>query len=191
MMKQSADYSAYTDIIRESVSALQLGMDYGLSPGRDGRCQCIFCAGDRKDTLKLYNKDRGFYCYRCHRSGDVITLYKEITGEGFRQAVEDLNEQYALNLPLKNADREIIQKAKELAEKRRHDRAEKEQQERQMLIDLWDVSDAVQILESCKEKFAPKTPDEPWRQRFIVALKYITQLTELRDYLYDKLYPMD
>ena len=67
-MAKNIDYSAFTDTIRESVSALQVGIDYGLNPGRDGRCPCIFCSGARDDTLKLYGHNRGFYCYRCHQS---------------------------------------------------------------------------------------------------------------------------
>ena len=190
-MGAKVDYSAFTDTIRDSVSALQVGIDYGLNPGRDGRCPCIFCNGARSDTLKLYSGNRGFYCYRCHRAGDVIALYREVSGAGFRQAVEDLNSQYGLGLPLTEASEDALRKAREQAERRRRERAEKEARDRELLETLWDVSDAVQILESCKEKFAPKTPDEPWRQRFVVALRYLTQLTEFRDYLYDKLYPMD
>lgn len=190
-MSASVDYSAFTDTIRESVSADQVGMDYGLNPGRDGRCPCIFCSGTRDDTLKLYPGNRGFYCYRCHKSGDVITLYRQITGAGFRQAVEDLNGQYGLGLPLKTADQEAIQKAKVLSEKRKREREEKERYDRKLLEDLWDVADAVQLLEYFKTELAPKTRDEPWRQRFIVALRYLPQLTYLRDCLYDEVYHMD
>ena len=185
------DYSAFTDTIRESVSADQVGRDYGLDPGRDGRCRCIFCSGAREDTLKLYPRNRGFYCYRCHKSGDVIALYRQITGAGFRQAVEDLNGQYGLNLPLKNADQEAMQKARALAEKRKRERAEKEARDRKLLEDLWDVADAVQLLEKFKKDLATQTRDELWRLRFIFALRYLPQLTYLRDCLYDEVYQMD
>lgn len=184
----AVDYSAFTDTIKDSVSALQIGTDFGLNPGRDGRCPCIFCSGARDDTLKLYGGNRGFYCYRCHRAGDVIALYRQITGAGFRQTVEDLNSQYGLNLPLKDADQEVMQKAKALAEKRKQERTEREARDRKLLEDLWEVSDAVQLLEKFRQELAPKTPDEPWRQRFIVALRYLPQLTYLRDCLYDEVY---
>ena len=187
----TVDYSAFTETIRESVSALQIGRDYGLNPGLDGRCQCIFCSGARDDTLKLYGHNRGFYCYRCHRFGDVITLHMEITGTGFRQAVEDLNSQYGLNLPLKDADLKAVQKAKEFAEKRKQERIEKEHRDRELLEQLWDAADAVQTLEQCLETCAPESPDDQWRQRFVVALRYLPQLTYLRDCLYDEVYRTD
>ena len=181
------DYSVFTETIRESVSALQVGQDYGLNPGRDGRCACIFCGGDRKDTLKLYNGNRGFYCYRCHRYGDVIALYMGIAGVGFRQAVEDLNGEYGLNLPLKNADQNAMQKAKEQAEKRKRERIAKEQRDRQLLSDACDASDAVQNCDDIISNLAPKDQDEPWRQRFILALRYRDELADYRDRLLDEL----
>ena len=188
MKRNTVDYAHFTDMIRDSVSALQVGTDYGLNPGRDGRCPCIFCTGARDDTLKLYSGNRGFYCYRCHRAGDVIALYREVSGAGFRQAVEDLNSQYGLGLPLTEANEDAQRKAREQAERRRRERAEKEARDRRLLETLWDVADAVQILEQYKEELSPKTPDEPWRQRFVVALRYLPQLTELRDRLYDEVY---
>lgn len=184
----AVDYSAFTDTIRESVSADMLGRDYGLDLERNGNCSCIFCSGNRKDTMRLYPGSRGFYCFRCHRSGDVIALYRQLTGSGFRKAVEDLNTQYGLNLPLKNADQTAMQKAREQAEKRKQERAEKEAMDRQLLEDLWDVADAVQILEQYKNELAPQTRDELWRQRFVFALRYLPQLTYLRDCLYDEVY---
>lgn len=187
-MSASVDYSAFTDTIRDSISALQVGIDFGLNPGRDGRCPCIFCSGARNDTLKLYPGNRGFYCYRCHKSGDVIALYRQITGTGFRQAVEDLNGQYGLNLPLKNADEDTMRKAKALAEQRKQERIEKEARDRKLLENLWDVADAVQILEHFRDTLAPKDPSEPFRQRFVLALRYLPQLTYLRDCLYDEVY---
>lgn len=57
------DYAAFTDTIREAISAEQLGKDFGIPIGRGGRCPCVFCSGDRQDTLKLYPGDRGFYCF--------------------------------------------------------------------------------------------------------------------------------
>lgn len=187
-MSNKIDYAPFADAIVQSVSARQIGEDYGLNPGRDGRCVCVFCTGNRDDTLRLYPGNRGFYCFRCHQSGDVIALYRQITGAGFRKAVEDLNSQYGLNLPLETADMEAVQKAKEQAERRRHERAEKEAKDRKLLEELWDVADAVQILEYYRDTLAPRTPEEPLRQRYVAALRYLPQLICLRDCLYDEVY---
>lgn len=187
-MRNGIDYSAFTDAIRESISAEQLGHDYGLDPGRDGRCRCIFCKGDRKDTLKLYGGNRGFYCYRCHKAGDVIALYMQIVGVTFPQAVKNLNEQYGLNLPLTGADPEAAEKARRKAEQRKRERAKKAEHYKRLLTALWDASDAAWFCDKTIAELAPKDPSEPWRQRFIIALKYRDEIAEYRDSLQDEMY---
>ena len=184
------DYKAFTDIVRSRVSAVDVARDYGLQVGRDGRCRCVFCDGDRKDTLRFYPGERGFYCFRCHERGDVISLYQKLTGAGFRQAIEDLNEQYGLGLPLKDGDREAVEKARrEAAERKRRREAEKEKQDALFAAYL-DAADAVWIMEQNLTEAAPKTREEPWRQRFLVSLRYLDEMREQRDRLYDELYPM-
>ena len=182
------DYTALTDTIREAVSAERLGKDFGIPIGRGGRCPCIFCSGDRKDTLKLYPGDRGFYCFRCHTGGTVINLYMQLTGCGFRDAVKGLNEQYGLGLPLDGTDRKAMEQAREQAEKRRREREEEERAQRKLLEDYWDACDAVDACEQAREQLAPKDLSEPFTQRFVMALKYGTELQEYRDALQDELY---
>lgn len=185
---RKTDYAAFTDIIRSRVNAEELGRDYGLQVGRDGRCACIFCDGNRKDTLKLYNGDRGYYCFRCHARGDVISLYQKLTGCGFRQAVEGLNDQYGLGLPLDGADPDAERRARAEAERRKAERARKEQEQRELLRKYWDAADAVHILEEVRQTCAPETRDELWRQRFILSLRYLDELRDHRDRLFDELF---
>lgn len=182
------DYTAFTDMIRDRVSTDELGRDYGLNPGRDGRCRCIFCDGDRKDTLRLYPGNRGFYCFRCHNRGDVISLYQKLVGCGFKEAVDGLNEQYGLNLPLKKADPDAMRKAKEESERRKRERAEKEEREKRLLTAWWDAADAVNEMERVKRELAPQTPTELPRQRFVMALRYLDELRDYRDRLFDELF---
>ena len=186
--KMKHDYSAYTDIIRSRISAEELARDYGIQTGRDGRCRCIFCEGARDDTLKMYPGDRGYFCFRCHERGDVISLYRKLTGAGFTQAVRDLNDQYGIGLPLDGGDEKAIEKAKREAEERKRRRAEEQAKKRKLFEDWMDAADAVDIMEQNKVIAAPKTRDEPWRQRFVIALKYLDEMKDYRDSLFDELY---
>lgn len=182
------DYAAFTDIIRSRVSAEDLGKDYGLNVGRDGRCRCVFCDGERDDTLRLYPGDRGFYCFRCHERGDVISLYQKLTGNGFRQAIEDLNEQYGIGLPLHHADQQAIQKARAESERRKREREAEARRKRQLFDEYLDAADAVWILEYWKKYAHPETETELWKQRFVIALRYLEEMRDYRDRLYDELY---
>lgn len=182
------DYSAFTDTIREAISAEQLGKDFGIPIGRGGRCPCVFCSGDRQDTLKLYPGDRGFYCFRCHTGGTVIHLYMQLTGCGFVEAVKGLNEQYGLGLPLDGSDQKAMEQAREQAEKRRRDREEEERARIKLLDDYWDACDAVYGCEQIKKNLAPKITSEPVDERFVMAMRYTDELREYRDELCDEIY---
>ena len=88
------------EIIRSSVSALEVGKVLGLNPGYDGRCKCFFHGGDHKN-LKLYGPGRGYYCFVCHEHGDVIRLVMNYSKCSFMEAVEWLNDAFGLRLDLR------------------------------------------------------------------------------------------
>lgn len=182
------DFSAFTGIIRDHVSALRVAQDYGLNPGRDGRCKCAFCDGERKDTLKLFDGDRGFYCYRCHAAGDVISLLQRLTGCGFTDAVRTLNDQYRIGLPLRGGNTDAMRMARAEATRRQREAEEKQERERRLLWTLWDVSDAVWCIEQVKRNEGPAEPGEPFSERYKAAVKWELPMKERRDRLFDELY---
>jgi len=182
------DFSEFMPAIRAQVSALTVGMDYGLNPTRDGRCRCIFCNSGRKDAMRLYPGERGFYCFKCHESGDVVKLVMEITGAKFTDAVREINDRYGLNLPLDKPDPERARKARELAEQRERERKEKEIRDRKNLEELWDVSDMAYRAEQVIKNEAPRSMDEEMSDRFVAALTLKDELCDRRDRLFDEVY---
>lgn len=182
------DYYAFTGIIRESVSAIQLGHDLGLNVSRDGRCSCIFCSGDRKDTLRLYPGNRGAYCFRCHKTADVIDLIREAEGLSFIDAIKALNNRYELNLPLNKPDPEKMRKAREDVERKRKEREEQQERDKQLLDALWDASDDVYRAEQVLNHEGPKTASDGFTERYIAAANLIDLLKDKRDRLFDEVY---
>lgn len=182
------DYSVFTAIIRERVSAQELGADFGLKVGRDGRCRCVFCDGARSDTLRLYPGSRGYYCFRCHEQGDVIKFYQKLTGCNFPKAVEGLNEEFGIGLPLDGSDKDAIKRAREESERRKKAREAETKRQERLQEELWDAEEAVSILEYHKAHNAPQGPSEPWKQRFILALRYLDEMKDYRDRLFDEVY---
>lgn len=187
-MSGRIDYSAFTGIVRDRLSAIDVGKDYGLEVGRDGRCQCIFCTGERKDTLRLYPGNRGAYCFRCHRGTDVIGLVMELTGQSFPQAMRELNEKYGLDLPLEKPDPVKAEKARQEAERKKQERIQREKQEKETLEAYWNACEKVAIAEKVLETEGPKTPDEPFSERYIKCASKINELREERDRLGDIVY---
>lgn len=111
-------FGALANVVRQSVSALTVGTDLGLAPNRDGKCLCIFHQ-DRHPSLKLYNGNRGYYCFVCHAHGDVIDMTAEVMHLTKGETLRWLNEQYGLGLPIGgNHDPDALRRAREDAERR-------------------------------------------------------------------------
>ena len=185
---QKIDFSEFMPAIRASVSAQMIGRDYGLNPSRDGRCKCPLCTSSRKDSLRLYPGDKGFFCFSCHASGDVVKLVMEITGAGFRDAVREINDRYGLGLPLDKPDPERTRKARQLAEQREQERKDKEIRDRKNLEELWNVSDMAYRAEQVIKREAPQNANEEPSKAFVAALLLKDELRDRRDRLFDELY---
>lgn len=87
------------DEIRERISCLDAARQYGLEVRRDGFCLCLF-HNDKKPSLKLYDGNRGFFCFACSEGGDVIKLTGQLLGLDRVEAARQLNRDFNLRLPL-------------------------------------------------------------------------------------------
>ena len=177
------DYGPFANIIRDRVSAQEVGRMFGLEFGRDGRCKCPFCGSRRKDTLRLYPGNRGYYCFSCHAGGDSFRLWREMTGDGFREAVKNMNDTFGLGLPIDGADPEAIRKAQEENRRRQEAAQEKAMRDRAVFEGYLDAIEAVQCCERVMAENAPKAPGEAFNDMYETAAKNIDQLREHRDRL--------
>lgn len=87
------------DIVRESVSARDYAALIGLPINRNGFCQCPFHSGDNNGSLMLYKGTRGWHCFGCGASGDVIELAKRYFSLTFPQAIAKVAEDTGIALP--------------------------------------------------------------------------------------------
>lgn len=168
-----------TDTIRDRVSALEAGKALGLNVNRHGRCQCPIHHGTDAN-MSLSDKDRGFYCFVCKASGDVIHLVRAVNQCGFRDAVEWLNLTFKLGLPL---DEQIDQEALKNAEIAKKQRFLANQMRKAIDAELFETylnaGDVVMELERWKEEYRPIRWDEEWDERFVLALKLLPEAREL------------
>jgi len=82
--------------IRNTVSAIEVARALGLNVDRHGRCPCPFHHG-QDFNLKLYEGNRGFYCFVCHESGDCIHLVQGVVPEcSYLDAMWWVNDQFGL-----------------------------------------------------------------------------------------------
>lgn len=119
-MYYSSGYDAPA-IIKSQVSARQVAELFGIKTDQHGFCCCPF---HREDTAscKMYDGDKGFYCFGCHAHGDVIKLAMDLGGLTFKGALQYLNESFGCGVtfgkPLTLAQRRQMAQA-ELERKRK------------------------------------------------------------------------
>lgn len=116
------------DDIKHMLTSRQVAEHYGLHVGRAGVISCPFHKGDRTPSLKLYDGERGWYCFGCGRGGSVINFVMELFGLNFQQAVLRINADFNLGLsnrkPTRAEHSAIIEARK--AEQREREREEAE-----------------------------------------------------------------
>lgn len=85
-------------VIRETVPAREVAKALGLEMDRHGRCACPFHHGSDRN-MKIYEGNRGYYCFVCHKGGDCISLVTGVlTDCSYADAVWWINDTFGLGL---------------------------------------------------------------------------------------------
>lgn len=177
------DLATITDTIRQSVSALDAGRELGLRPDRSGRCKCPLHESLR-ENMKLWQDDRGFYCFQCNAAGDVIKLVQFVNGCSFPSAVEWLNSAFHLCLPLDRPMDKNAAEAARIAQERRRMECEQKQAIERMEFDLYVLAGKmVNDLESDIERYRPRRADEEWDERFVKAVRLLPEAEDVAERL--------
>lgn len=108
---------------RERVSALEAGQRYGLSVNRSGFTRCPF-HDEKTASMKLYDGNKGYFCFGCHAGGDVTSLVQALfhlstPADALRMLDEDFKLGLQLDRPMTAAEREAARKAQEERDMRR------------------------------------------------------------------------
>lgn len=123
--------------IKDTVSAQDVGKALGLEM-RHGRCRCPLHGGNDFNCM-LYGGSRGFNCFVCHESGDVIKLVREYYDTSFKDTVAWFNGTFGLGLDIDSPmDEKRLEEAREAqrkrAEKVRFETALKEARENREMV---------------------------------------------------------
>ena len=162
-----------TDIIKSQINMIDICRTYGFNIQRGNFICCPF-HNEKTPSLKLYDGNRGFYCFGCGEHGSVIDFVMRYFGLDFRSAIIKLNEDFCLGLPIgQRIDRRKQLEMERLAFQRRQ-KSKQEEAERQQIEDAyWAAFEEWKRLDDNKRNYAPKTPTEPLHPLFVEALKNI------------------
>lgn len=163
----------HTDVIKSRINMIDVCKIYGFNIQRGNFICCPF-HNEKTPSLKLYDGDRGYYCFGCGEHGSVIDFTMRYFGLDFQSAISKLNDDFCLGLPIgQRIDRRKQIEMGRIAFERKR-KAEQQQKERQQIEDdYWTAFDEWKRLDDNKRNYAPKTPTEPLHPLFAEALKNI------------------
>lgn len=172
------DLSYAVDAIRQSVSAVDAGTALGLNPDRYGRCACPIHGGKNRN-FKLYAGERGFHCFVCGASGDVIKLVRDVNRCSFPEALGWLNSEFALGLDLNH---EPDRNAREAARKAREDKLRREREDHEtMMLALDELADTERRLGDLADdirQYQPTDRNAQFDGRYVQAVRQSEKTNE-------------
>ena len=156
--------------IKAAISVKQAAERYGLKVSRSGMACCLF-HHDRHPSLKL-NEDY-FFCFGCGAKGDVIDLVTRLFGLSSYEAAQKLAADFGIGTEPGRAV-EASRKPK-----RPHIRQFREDE----MLCFRVLTDYLHLLEDWKVRYAPKTPDDPYDDRFVEACQMHCHIEYMADVL--------
>ena len=96
--------------IRNSVPTIDVARALGLNVDRHGRCSCPFHNGKDRN-MKIYEGNRGYYCFVCHKGGDCISLVTGVVPDcSYVDAMWWINDQFQLGFRQEREKPNIFQR---------------------------------------------------------------------------------
>ena len=158
------------ETIKAAISVKQAAEHYGLKASRNGMACCPF-HHDRHPSLKL-NEDY-YFCFGCGAKGDVIDLVARLFDLSGYEAAQRLVADFDISTEPGQAAAAICKP------KRPHIRQFREDE----MLCFRVLMDYLHLLEDWKVRYAPKTPDEPYDDRFVEALQMHCHIEYMADIL--------
>ena len=155
--------------VKMAVSVKEAAEYYGLEVKRGSMVCCPF-HNDRTPSMKL-NEDY-FYCFGCGATGDVIDLVAKLFNLSNHEAVQKLAADFGLDPKPPTA-------AAMVKPKRPYIRQFREDE----MLCFRVLTDYLHLLEDWKVRYAPKTPDEPYDDRFVEACQMHCHIEYMADVL--------
>ena len=158
------------ETIKAAVPVKQAAEHYGLKVSRNGMACCPF-HHDRHPSLKL-NEDY-FFCFGCGSKGDVIDLVARMFELSGYEAAQRLAADFGISTEPGQAV------AASCKPKRPNIRQFREDE----MLCFRVLMDYLHLLEDWRVRYAPRTPDEPYDDRFVEALQMHCHIEYMADVL--------
>lgn len=163
--------SLVADIIKNNVSAIDAGKAIGLNVDNHNRCSCPFHNGKDRN-MKLYDGNRGFSCFVCHESGDVIKLVRKYHDMSFKDVISWFNDTFNLGMDIDSPmSPDALREAKE-AQRKRMAKNTVTSGVKELRSNRENIAMDIKLrLEKMADRYAPKDPDADFDNRFLEAVR--------------------
>ena len=158
------------ETIKAAVPMKQAAEHYGLKVSRNGMACCPF-HHDRHPSLKL-NKDY-FFCFGCGAKGDVIDLVARMFDLSGYEAAQRLAADFGIDTESEQASVASCKPKRPYIRQFREDE----------MLCFRVLTDYLHLLEDWRVRYTPKTPDEPYDDRFVEALQMHCHIEYMADVL--------
>ena len=158
------------ETVKASVSVPDAAKMYGLRPNHHGMVRCPFHE-DRHPSLKL--NEVYFYCFGCGATGDVIDLTARLFALSPYEAARKLAADFGID-PDKPPSAAALAKPKHPMI-----RAFREDERYCQRV----LCDYLHLLEDWKVRYAPKSMDDDYDDRFVEACQMLNSIEYLADIL--------
>lgn len=148
--------------VKNHVTVYQVAERYGMKPNRSGLIRCVF-HHDKTPSMKV---DRRYYCFGCGCTGDVIDFAGQIWGTNVRETALRLRAEFGVVVNSrardhpKTAGRRLLNIHTQKTEESypvKYQRCVRAYLSYHALLKEWKV------------RYAPKSPEEEWNERFVEA----------------------
>lgn len=169
----------YAEIIKRFVPMRDVAERYTGEPIRFNRMRCPIHHGKDRN-LRIYPKS--YYCWVCHAHGDVIQFVMSVLDLSFQDAMQRINADFGLGLPIGQEQTELARKRldelnRQIEEHRRFEDARLSDAEaRERMTAGW-VGLLHQVEIICEQR-RPKTPWDEWADDWCEAMRVRTELLE-------------
>lgn len=165
----------HAEQIKDRVPFRDAAERYGLEFNRLGAAICPFHA-EKTPSFKVKN-EYGHCFGGCGWNGDLFDFTMKLFDISFSEAIEKLNADFALGLPLNRRmtlreQRDAERHMREITDRRNREAAERAAHEA-----LYDsLHDEMARLEQNRYMYAPKDTENEWDERFCEALRKLADV---------------
>jgi DNA primase len=126
---------------------------YGYEVNRSGMMRCPFHGEDKHPSLKVYDGERGWYCFVCNEGGDIFDFAMKHDGLEFPKAVERIADM--AGIPVSDRKNGLSEEDKAKIQKRREEREAAERAKEERNQRMIEISERIRILEAIRARCEP------------------------------------